>query len=228
MRLYAAAAVGVGLCWGQAGFLPLGQGVVLWLCGVSLRPRLHRLSGSSDHCRSGAAVRALVSGLLAYVIGSVVFRRPGESGAYFSMITLALSSARVSDRDQLEFGHRRLQRPQGNSGPSRLGRFLRRLLCLGRDVACRAGVRRLALHRADRCAVAGAGAERTPAPAFRLQHQPAEVRRVWRERADGRNRRRDLRAAARHRHAAGRRLWPLCRSRDLGRGRRPGEFARAR
>ena len=34
---------------------------------------------------------ALASGLLAYVFGVVVFRRPGESGAYFSMITLALS-----------------------------------------------------------------------------------------------------------------------------------------
>src|SRR5262249_10883048 len=34
---------------------------------------------------------AIVSGGLAYAIGFVVFRRPSESGAYFSMITLALS-----------------------------------------------------------------------------------------------------------------------------------------
>src|SRR4029077_12070811 len=34
---------------------------------------------------------AIVSGLLAYLIGIVIFRRSGESGAYFSMITLALA-----------------------------------------------------------------------------------------------------------------------------------------
>ena len=33
---------------------------------------------------------ALAAGLLAYLIGVVVFRRPDQSGAYFSMITLAL------------------------------------------------------------------------------------------------------------------------------------------
>jgi branched-chain amino acid transport system permease protein len=36
-------------------------------------------------------VAAILSGLLAFAIGSLVFRRSGESGAYFSMITLALS-----------------------------------------------------------------------------------------------------------------------------------------
>src|SRR4029077_461841 len=34
---------------------------------------------------------AIVSGLLAYLIGIVIFRRSGERGAYFSMITLALA-----------------------------------------------------------------------------------------------------------------------------------------
>ena len=37
--LYAAAAVGVGLCWGQAGFLPLGQalffGLAAYLSGLA-------------------------------------------------------------------------------------------------------------------------------------------------------------------------------------------------
>ena len=37
--LYAAAAVGVGLCWGQAGFLPLGQalffGLAAYLSGLT-------------------------------------------------------------------------------------------------------------------------------------------------------------------------------------------------
>ena len=37
--LYAAAAVGLGLCWGQAGFLPLGQalffGLAAYLSGLT-------------------------------------------------------------------------------------------------------------------------------------------------------------------------------------------------
>jgi branched-chain amino acid transport system permease protein len=89
--LYAAAAVGVGLCWGQAGFLPLGQalffGLAAYLSGLTFiafenLPIIAVLS---------MPVFALVSALLAYAIGVLVFRRPGESGAYFSMITLALS-----------------------------------------------------------------------------------------------------------------------------------------
>ena len=44
--LYAAAAVGVGLCWGQAGFLPLGQALFFGLAAYLSGPRLHRLSDS--------------------------------------------------------------------------------------------------------------------------------------------------------------------------------------
>ena len=89
--LYAAAAVGVGLCWGQAGFLPLGQamffGLAAYLTGLAFiafqsHPLLAVLA---------LPLAAVVSGLLAYAIGAVVFRRTGETGAYFSMITLALS-----------------------------------------------------------------------------------------------------------------------------------------
>ncbi|MGB7097775.1 MAG: ATP-binding cassette domain-containing protein [Xanthobacteraceae bacterium] len=88
--LYAAAAVGVGLCWGQAGFLPLGQGLFFGLAAY--------ISGLafitfSEHLFIAVWVlplAALAAGLLAYLIGVVVFRRPDQSGAYFSMITLAL------------------------------------------------------------------------------------------------------------------------------------------
>jgi ABC-type branched-subunit amino acid transport system ATPase component/ABC-type branched-subunit amino acid transport system permease subunit len=88
--LYAAAAVGVGLCWGQAGFLPLGQGLFFGLSAY--------LSGLAfiafqDHLLIAVValpLAVLVAGLLAYLIGVVVFRRPDQSGAYFSMITLAL------------------------------------------------------------------------------------------------------------------------------------------
>jgi branched-chain amino acid transport system permease protein len=89
--LYAAAAVGVGLCWGQAGFLPLGQALFFGLAAY-----LSGFAFIAFHNHPLIAVlalpfAALASGLLAYAIGFIVFRRPGESGAYFSMITLALS-----------------------------------------------------------------------------------------------------------------------------------------
>src|SRR5580693_5373477 len=88
--LYAVAAVGVGLCWGQAGFLPLGQGLFFGLSAY--------LSGLAfiafqDHLLIAVValpLAVLVAGVLAYLIGIVIFRRSGESGAYFSMITLAL------------------------------------------------------------------------------------------------------------------------------------------
>jgi branched-chain amino acid transport system permease protein len=88
--LYAAAAVGVGLCWGQAGFLPLGQalffGLAAYISGIAF-------ISFSEHLFIAVWVlplAALAAGLLAYLIGVVVFRRPDQSGAYFSMITLAL------------------------------------------------------------------------------------------------------------------------------------------
>ncbi len=89
--LYAAAAVGLGLCWGQAGFLPLGQalffGFAAYLSGFAF---IHFL-GHPVIAVVMLPLAALAAGLLAYVIGILIFRRRGESGAYFSMITLALA-----------------------------------------------------------------------------------------------------------------------------------------
>ena len=88
--LYAIAALGIGLCWGRSGFLPLGQAMFFGLSGY--------LSGLALIAFEGSAwlmlllpLAALASGLLAYGIGVLVFRARGESGPYFSMITLALS-----------------------------------------------------------------------------------------------------------------------------------------
>ena len=53
--LYAVAAVGVGLCLGPGGIPAARTRAVLRSCGVSLRPRVHCLSGSSAHCRSCVA-----------------------------------------------------------------------------------------------------------------------------------------------------------------------------
>ena len=88
--LYAAAATGVGLCWGQAGFLPLGQamffGLAAYLAGLTLIAL-----EDSIWVFALLPLAAAAAGLLAYGIGVLVFRRQGESGPYFSMITLALS-----------------------------------------------------------------------------------------------------------------------------------------
>lgn len=89
--LYAAAAVGVGLCWGQAGFLPLGQALFFGLAAYLSGLAFIAFADTPIVAVLLLPVTGLASGLLAYAIGFVVFRRSGESGAYFSMITLALT-----------------------------------------------------------------------------------------------------------------------------------------
>ncbi len=89
--LYAAAAVGVGLCWGQAGFLPLGQALFFGLAAYLSGFVFIAFQANPFVAVAALPLIAAISGLLAYAIGAVVFRRAGESGAYFSMITLALS-----------------------------------------------------------------------------------------------------------------------------------------
>jgi branched-chain amino acid transport system permease protein len=89
--LYAAAAVGVGLCWGQGGFLPLGQALFFGLAAYLSGLTFIAFTDLPIVAVLAMPVFAVVSALLAYVIGVLVFRRRGESGPYFSMITLALS-----------------------------------------------------------------------------------------------------------------------------------------
>src|SRR5262245_21061209 len=90
LYLYAIAALGVGLCWGRAGFLPLGQGLFFglsaYLSGLALIA-----FDQSPWLLLLVPLAALASGALALLIGTLVFRRRGESGPYFSMITLALA-----------------------------------------------------------------------------------------------------------------------------------------
>jgi branched-chain amino acid transport system permease protein len=88
--LYAMVAVGLGLCWGQAGFLPLGQAMFF---GVSayLSAILLKAMPGSYLIYLLLPLAALASGVLALLIGLMVFRRDGGSGPFFSLITLALS-----------------------------------------------------------------------------------------------------------------------------------------
>ena len=90
LYLYAIAALGIGLCWGRAGFLPLGQGIFFGLAAYLSGLALIEFDGSVWLIVL-LPLAACASGLLAFLIGVLVFRRRGESGPYFSMITLALS-----------------------------------------------------------------------------------------------------------------------------------------
>jgi branched-chain amino acid transport system permease protein len=89
--LYAIAALGVGLCWGRAGFLPLGQGLFFGIAAYLSGLALIRFEGTPWLLALLIPLAAIAAGLLAFAIGALVFRRRGESGPYFSMITLALS-----------------------------------------------------------------------------------------------------------------------------------------
>ncbi|WP_375589486.1 ATP-binding cassette domain-containing protein [Hoeflea alexandrii] len=88
--LYGMVAQGIALCWGRAGFLPLGQalffGIGAYLSGAALKADL-----GWALLIPAFAVACLVPALLAGLIGALVFNRQTGSGPYFSLITLALS-----------------------------------------------------------------------------------------------------------------------------------------
>jgi branched-chain amino acid transport system permease protein len=88
--LYAIVATGVGICWGHAGFLPLGQGMFLglgaYISGLSL---VH--FGGSPVVALLLPLAVLVPGILAFAIGYAVFRGRTESGPFFALITLAFA-----------------------------------------------------------------------------------------------------------------------------------------
>lgn len=88
--LYAMVAVGLGLCWGQAGFLPLGQAMFFGISAY-LSAILLKAMPDSYLIYLMLPLAALASGALALLIGLMVFRRNGGSGPFFSLITLALS-----------------------------------------------------------------------------------------------------------------------------------------
>lgn len=88
--LYGMVAQGIALCWGRAGFLPLGQalffGIGAYLSGAALKADF-----GWALLIPAFAVACLVPALLAGLIGALVFNRQTGSGPYFSLITLALS-----------------------------------------------------------------------------------------------------------------------------------------
>jgi branched-chain amino acid transport system permease protein len=88
--LYAIAALGIGLAWGQAGFLPLGQAMFIGIAAY-LSGHVMKTFGESVLLVVLLPLAALVPGLIAYGIGLLLFRGRRESGPYFAMITLALT-----------------------------------------------------------------------------------------------------------------------------------------
>lgn len=88
--LYGMVAQGIALCWGRAGFLPLGQalffGIGAYLSGAALKADF-----GWALLIPAFAVACLIPALLAGLIGALVFNRQTGSGPYFSLITLALS-----------------------------------------------------------------------------------------------------------------------------------------
>ena len=89
--LYGMVGQGIALCWGRAGFLPLGQalffGIGAYLAGAGLRA----VGGEWWLLVPVLAGACLVPALLAGVVGALVFHRQVGSGPYFSLITLALA-----------------------------------------------------------------------------------------------------------------------------------------
>lgn len=87
--LYAIACLGVGLSWGQAGLLSLGQGVFVGLGAYLSGLTLIRYSDSAL-LPPLLVLCAIVPGALAYVIGRMIFRGRSQNGAFFALITLGL------------------------------------------------------------------------------------------------------------------------------------------
>ena len=89
--LYGMVGQGIALCWGRAGFLPLGQalffGIGAYLAGTGLKA----FGGGSWLLVPVLAGACLVPALLAGTVGALVFHRQVGSGPYFSLITLALA-----------------------------------------------------------------------------------------------------------------------------------------
>ncbi len=87
--LYAIACLGVGLSWGQAGLLSLGQGFFVgtgaYLSGLALI----RFADSAA-LYPLLLLSALVPGAIAYGIGRMIFHGRAQNGAFFALITLAL------------------------------------------------------------------------------------------------------------------------------------------
>jgi len=88
--LYGMVGQGIVLCWGRAGFLPLGQAVFFGMGAYLSGFALHGTPGWLS-VAGGFAAAIAVPALVAWLVGLLVFDRQVGSGPYFSLITLAIS-----------------------------------------------------------------------------------------------------------------------------------------
>ena len=88
--IYGIAAQGIGFLWGKTGVLPLGQalffGVAAYVTAITLRGE----GGIVADLALAALVLAVIA-LVAFALATLIFRGRDDSGAYFSLITLALT-----------------------------------------------------------------------------------------------------------------------------------------
>ncbi len=89
--LYGIVGQGIALCWGRTGFLPLGQALFFGIGAYLSGGVLIHFEQSEWSLFPLLILVIFVPAFLAWGLGMMVFKRQVGSGAYFSMITLALS-----------------------------------------------------------------------------------------------------------------------------------------
>ena len=82
---------GIALCWGRAGFLPLGQALYFGIGAYLAGGALTTFGNAWAVLPLALAAVILIPAMLAGVVGVLVFERQVGSGPYFSLITLALA-----------------------------------------------------------------------------------------------------------------------------------------
>ena len=89
--IYGMVAQGVALCWGRAGFLPLGQALFFGIGAYIAGAALSTFGNGWLVVVLAVIAASLLPALLAGSVGALVFSRQIGSGPYFSLITLALA-----------------------------------------------------------------------------------------------------------------------------------------
>ena len=87
--LYAIACLGLGLSWGQAGLLSLGQGFFLGFSAYTSGLILISFS-TSAWLFPLLGLSVIAPGLIAYFFGCMIFHGRTQNTAFFAIITLAL------------------------------------------------------------------------------------------------------------------------------------------
>ena len=88
--IYGIASQGVGIAWGQGGFLPLGNALFFGIGGYGTAITLQKAGGVVWIEVFLIILVAMTAAAVAWLIAVLLFRKKSNSGPYFSLITLAL------------------------------------------------------------------------------------------------------------------------------------------